>query len=114
MANVTTWTWKIDALMTVQNVANQLNFVTCALWTLTGTDGTQTASTSGNTYFQSTPENVFVAYNSLTQETVIGWVQSSLGSQGIANYEALVQQQINQSENPPIIPIVQALPWAQA
>jgi hypothetical protein len=82
-------------------------------WTLTGTDGTQTASIGGNTQYPVTGAQAgFTPYASLDQNTVIGWVQASLGPQGIANYEANVQGQINSLENPPVSPVTEPLPWA--
>jgi hypothetical protein len=89
------------------------NYVVLANWTLSGNDGTNTASIQGSTQFavQASDPN-FVPYASLTQSTVIGWIQSSLGPQGIANFEANVQGQINSIENPPVTPQNTALPWA--
>ena len=113
MATVTTWVWTINSMYTLPNVPNQPNYVVNTLWTLTGTDGTQTASIGGNTQFtveQSDPN--FVPYANLTQAEVIGWVQTALGEQGIANYEANVQGQINSLENPPVSPSAQPLPWS--
>jgi hypothetical protein len=113
MTQVNTWTWTINSMYTLPNVPNQPNYVVNVIWTLTGTDGTQTASIDGNTQFavEATQPN-FVPYNQLTQATVIGWIQESLGAQGIANYEANVQGQINSLENPPVSPSSQPLPWA--
>ena len=91
---------------------------TCALpiWTLTGTDSStppNVASIGGNTVFnvhESDPN--FVPYAQLTEATVIGWVQASLGADGIANFEANVQGQINSMINPPMSPQNTPLPWS--
>jgi len=56
----------------------------------------------------------FTPYSSLTQAQVIGWVQESLGAQGIANFEANVQGQLNSLANPPVSPVTEALPWVTA
>ena len=112
MATVTSWTWTVNNMYTVPNVPNQPNYVVNTIWTLTGTDGTHTASIQGNTQFtvDSTQAN-FVPYAQLTQAIVIGWIQAALGPEGIANYEANVQGQINSIENPPVSPSNTALPW---
>ena len=111
MAQVTTWTWTVTNLYTVQ--APNPNYVVNAIWTLTGTDGTNTASIGGNTQFavQASDPN-FVPYANLTNAIVVGWIQEALGPTGIANFEANVQGQINSIENPPVSPANTPLPWA--
>ena len=111
MATVNTWTWTVNQLYTVQSP--NPNYVVNAIWTLQGSDGTNTASIQGNTQFevQASDPN-FVPYANLTNAIVIGWVQAALGAQGIANYEANVQGQINSIENPPVSPANTPLPWA--
>jgi hypothetical protein len=88
-------------------------FVVNVLWTLTGVDGQYTASIGGNSQF-TVQEGTFTPYDQLTQEQVIGWVQNSLGADGIANFEANVQGQINSMITPPVSPQNTPLPWATA
>lgn len=52
----------------------------------------------------------YTPYDQLTQEQVIGWVQSALGETGVADYEARVDAQIEGVINPPVV--TQPLPWA--
>ena len=107
----TTYKTTINSMYTV-NTPEQ-GFVVNVLFTVSGTDGTNTASIDGNINF--TPVNDqkdYVPYSSLTQAEVIGWVQTALGEQGIANYEANVQGQINSLENPPVSPSNTPLPWS--
>ena len=107
---MTTYTWSINALYTLQ--APQPDYVVNCLWTLSGVQDQYSASIDGNTQFaikQSDPN--FVPYDQLTEETVIGWVQASLGEQGIANFEANVQGQIDSQINPPVSPANTPLPW---
>ena len=108
----TTYTWTIAQMYTLQQP--DPNYVVNALWILTGTDGTTTASISGGTMFDSNQSSTFIPYDQLTEAIVIGWVQASLGEQGIANYEANVQGQINSILNPPVSPQNTPLPWATA
>ena len=113
MATVNNWVWTVNQLYTVQSP--NPNYVVNAIWTLQGSDGTNTASIQGNTQFavQASDPN-FVPYANLTNAIIIGWVQAALGEQGIANYEANVQGQINSIENPPVSPQNTPLPWATA
>jgi hypothetical protein len=112
MATVNSWVWTVNSMYTLPNVPNQPNYVVNTLWTLTGTDGTNTASIQGNTQFAVVQEKAnYIPYNNLTQAEVITWIQEALGTDGIANYEANVQGQINSLENPPVSPSSQPLPW---
>jgi hypothetical protein len=86
-------------------------FVVNVLWTLTGVDGQYTASIGGNSQF-TVQEGTFTPYSQLTQAQVIGWVQDSLGPDGVANFEANVQGQINSMITPPVSPQNTPLPWA--
>ena len=107
----TTYTWTIDSMYTVDTP--EPGFVVNVLWTLTGVDGQYTASIGGNSQF-TVQEGTFTPYDQLTQEQVIGWVQNSLGADGIANFEANVQGQINSMITPPVSPQNTPLPWATA
>lgn len=109
---MTTFTWTINNMYTVQQP--DPNYVVNVLWTLTGVDGTTTASIDGSTMFDSNQSSTFVPYNQLTEATVIGWVQAQLGAQGVANTEANVQGQIDSILNPPVSPENTPLPWAAA
>jgi hypothetical protein len=88
-------------------------FVVNVLWTLTGVDGQYTASIGGNSQF-TVQEGTFTPYDQLTQAQVIGWVQAALGADGVANFEANVQGQINSMITPPVSPQKTPLPWATA
>ena len=54
----------------------------------------------------------FVPFAQLTEALVIGWVQESLGEQGVANFEANVNGQLESQKNPPVSPVNTPLPWA--
>jgi hypothetical protein len=86
-------------------------FVVNVLWTLSGVDGQYTASIGGNSQF-TVQEGTFTPYSQLTQAQVIGWVQAALGADGVANFEANVQGQINSMITPPVSPQNTPLPWA--
>jgi hypothetical protein len=106
----TTYTWTIDNMYTVQQPDS--DYVVNVLWTLTGVDGTTTASIGGSTIFESNQSGTFIPYNQLTEAIVVGWVQAQLGEQGVANTEACVQGQIDSILNPPVSPENTPLPWS--
>jgi hypothetical protein len=105
----TNFTWTVDQMYTLDTP--EPGFVVNVLWTLTGVDGQYTASIGGNSQF-TVQEGTFTPYSQLTQTQVIGWVQDSLGPDGIANFEANVQGQINSMITPPVSPQNTPLPWA--
>ncbi len=105
----TNYTWTVDQMYTLDTP--EPGFVVNVLWTLTGVDGQYTASIGGNSQF-TVQEGTFTPYDQLTQEQVIGWVQAALGPDGVANFEANVQGQINSMITPPVSPQNTPLPWA--
>lgn len=108
----TQFSWKINNLYTIDAGAQEPNYVVNALWTLTGVDGEYTASIDGNTQFEVNQEQTdFVPFAQLTEALVVGWVQESLGEQGVANFEANVNGQIDSMKNPPVTPQNTPLPW---
>jgi hypothetical protein len=84
-----------------------------AFWFVEGIDGEYHAMVSGKTSFDSAQSGTFIPYDQLTEEIVIGWVQASMGPEGVTEVEAAVQQQIDLLKNPPEAPQSQPLPWAQ-
>jgi hypothetical protein len=103
----TTYTTTITQMFTVPNPTG---YVVNVLFNVSGTDGTYTANIDGNISF--TPEQGeagFVPYDQLTQDDVIGWINTATNNQ--ENYYANVQGQINSMITPPVSPSSQPLPW---
>ena len=107
---MTIYTWKINSMYTVQQP--DPNYVVNVFWTLSGVDGTATASVQGSTPFKSQQSTTFIPFDQLTEATVIEWVKADLGETGIASYEAGVQGQIDLILNPPSTPENTPLPWS--
>lgn len=105
---MTTFTTTITTMYTLQQP--DPNYVVNALWTVTGVDGSNTASIGGNTQFDSQQGAVFVPYDQLTEAQVIGWIPES----AITSAQACVQGQIDSMITPPVSPANTALPWSQA
>ena len=104
----TTFTTTITQMFTVPNPTG---YVVNVLFNVSGTDGTYTANIDGNIQF--TPEQGevgFVPYDQLTQDEVIGWINTATNNQ--ENYYACVQGQINSMITPPVSPSSQPLPWS--
>lgn len=109
---MTIFKWTIDRMYTVNQPDPE--YVVNVLWTLTGDqDGTIASISGGSQFAPPADENGnFTPYDQLTQEQVIGWVKDGLGPQGVANYEANVQGQIDSILNPPVSPQDTPLPWS--
>jgi len=104
---MTTYTTTITAMYTVPNPTG---YVVTVNFIVSGTDGTYTANIDGNIQFQPEQDQPdFVPYDQLTQDEVIGWINTATNNQ--ENYYANVQGQINSMITPPVSPSSQPLPW---
>lgn len=106
MAN--TYTTTINSMFTLNSL--EQGFVVKVLFTVSGTDGTNTASIDGNIQFTNQVETDYVPYNQLTESEVIGWINTATNNQ--ENYYANIDGQINSMVNPSVSPSNTALPWA--
>jgi hypothetical protein len=102
-----TYTTIINKMYTVPNPTG---YVVNVLFTVSGTDGTHTASIDGNITFEPKQnEQGFIPYSQLTQAEVLGWINAQTNNQ--ENYYANIDGQINSMVNPPVSPSAQPLPW---
>jgi len=103
----TTYTTTINKMYTL-NTPEQ-GFVVNVLFTVSGTDGTHTASIDGNIQFTDQVESDYIPYDQLTEAEVIGWINDATDNQ--ANYYANIDGQIQSMITPPVSPAAQPLPW---
>ena len=103
----TTYTTTINSMYTLNSP--EQGFVVNVLFTVSGTDGTNTASIDGYIQFTDQVETDFIPYNQLTEEQVIGWINAQTNNQ--ENYYANINGQIESMINPPVSPAAQPLPW---
>ena len=103
---MTQFSTTINAMYTLQTP--DPDYVVNVLWTVTGVDGSNTASIDGNTQFSSADQQgSFVPYADLTPEIVLGWIPQNQ----IDSAQACVQGQIDSMINPPVSPQNTPLPW---
>jgi len=91
-------TWNISTLE-----RNTDNGVVVAHWRASDSDGDHSGSSYGTCGF--TPDasaDGYVAYDSLTEEEVIGWVKGSMGEEAVAGVEESIAAQIADSKAPAI------------
>jgi hypothetical protein len=104
----TTYTTTINQMFTVPNPTG---YVVNVIFTVSGTDGTNTADIGGNiTFTPEQNEQNFIPYDQLTEAQVIGWINDATDNQ--ANYYANIDGQIASLINPPVSPSAEPLPWA--
>jgi hypothetical protein len=108
---MTTFTWAVTALYT-ETIAGEQNYVVIANYLVLGGDGTYGAELSNIARFSTESVSPFIPYEDLTEEIVIGWIQSELGVDGVNNIYACIQGQIDSHHNPPVVPVNTPLPWA--
>lgn len=106
---MTTFKWLVKTLLTT-TIEGEQDYVVVANYEVIGTDGTYSSSLSDSARFSTANIDTFIPYQDLTNDIVIGWIQSILGVDGVANLEASIQGQIDSQINPPVTPEVTPLP----
>ena len=80
-------------------------FVNLVHYAVIAEDEKYTSSTYGSVTYQKNNAVLFVPYESLTEQTVIGWIQTSLDKNAI---EADLLSNIEKQKNPDVL---KGLPW---
>jgi hypothetical protein len=105
----TTITWQIEALDCAPSAEGQTNVVNTIHWRVNGTDGTHNATVYGTQGITYTAGSPFTAYASLTETQVIGWLQTAMGTEKVAELQAYLDAQIALLVTPTVV--TPALPW---
>jgi hypothetical protein len=104
----TTFNWFVTAMDCIPQTLEGADYVVVVHWTCGGTDGTYNGSVYSTCSLPVVDSGNFIPYQSLTEQTVLGWIWAN-GVDKDAT-EAAVQTQIQNQIDPPIIS--PALPWA--
>jgi hypothetical protein len=100
-----TYTWEIESLNCVPND----NIVSCVHWRLKGNDGTNTIEIYGTQSIEYNAETPFIAYEALTKNDAIRWVQEAMGSDKVTQLQETLNSQLEGLANP--VAITLPLPW---
>tara|TARA_R110001606_G_scaffold397254_2_gene573142 strand:+ start:141 stop:485 length:345 start_codon:yes stop_codon:yes gene_type:complete len=107
------YTWQVTNLYTLDTTA-ETDYVVTAVYDVIGTETSDgavyTASLSGTAQFEVTQGATFVPYSDLTNTIVTEWIQSGLGEDAVANFEASVGGIIDSEITPPVSPENTPLP----
>ena len=73
-----------------------------AAWSASDSDGDHTGTVSGmESYTPDSSAEGYVAWDSLDESTVVGWVKETLGADECTRVEGKVADQITKSKTPP-------------
>jgi len=101
---MTTYLWTIPQMDRLTSDG----FVVTVHYNVSATDDTYNASTYGTIGYTQEQGETYIPYADLTEATVVGWVQTSLGKDTV---ETSLQSQIDLQKNPVV---VAGTPWATA
>jgi hypothetical protein len=102
-----TYTWGISRLDCAPSENGLTDVVKVINWVFTGQDENGTSASMSNSYPLPSPSpEAFADYSTLTEETVIGWLEGNLDVGYLQRYLA---NEIASKYNPPITPL--PLPW---
>ena len=109
-----TFVWTINQLQTAPSLDDLTDVVIIAHWTYTlndlEDDGTSYTASSYSTVSFSPPNpESFTAYDSLTEQDVVGWVETTLGEEAVLGLQTYLQENVANQKNPPVV--VLPLPW---
>jgi hypothetical protein len=105
-----TYTWSVDSIDCIPSLEGQTNVVSNVHWRVNATDGTHDVTTYGVQPLTYTAGSSFTEYEGLTLETVIGWVQSAMGTDKVAEIQTQLDKMIDNLANPQIVS--PKLPWS--
>ena len=94
------YSWSIGPLKISLQEGSLKNVVITVDWRRVCTQDTYSASCYGQVTCAPPNPNDFTDFSKLTQEQVTGWVESMLGPELIATYNATLAEQINNQINP--------------
>jgi hypothetical protein len=105
------YTWTVTDLLTI-DVDQDPDYVVFANYKVLAEDGQYSAEFEALINFEVDPGPSFIPYQQLTNDIVVNWIKSYLGTPGIDSIYADLENQINFKKNPPRSPQLKPLPWS--
>jgi len=93
--NATTFALTVNALKVAPVVDSLSNVVTHVDYTLTASRDGLSAAMPISQDMAAPDANTFVDFNSLTANTVVGWLTDMLGSDTVSSYQSMIDRQID-------------------
>lgn len=108
-----TYTWKLKSLKKT-DTADFQDIIVQTYWECTGTDEDgDTGTFHGATPFkaQDVDGDGFITYADLTEEIILGWVQSIVTGGYKDHVDEQIMKQINETKNP-VVEVTDNFPWS--
>lgn len=96
----TVYTWNVNVMDVVPSKDGFSDVVKVIYWRLFANNGTHTAETYSSVSLDAPNAEHFIAFENLTEEKVIEWVESKLDVESI---KTILDTQLEQFANPPIV-----------
>ena len=100
--------WTVFGLERKPTEGSLSDVCTKAHWAVIDRDSEKISYKFGETTLNSADSSSFVAFNSLTNDTVSGWVKTLLGSTEVDSIESTLAAKTNSQKNSSI---VEEVPW---
>ena len=102
---MTSYEWKITKLEYMPQREGLSQVVTKIHWILVGTDGMYGWSYNGieTLDISNIDPNTFVAYDNLSKETVIGWLETNMGLERVNGLKQSIRDKLDQIMAPVLI-----------
>ena len=104
-----TYTWGVAQMDCYPEADGETDVVFTVHWTISATDGTYSSGAYGTSGVSVDPDEPFTAYEDLTLDQVVGWVQNAMGEEKVDQLEVALADQIVSQANPPVV--TPPLPW---
>jgi len=106
----TTYTWDIVQLETYPSLGGKVDALCTVHWKLSGVDGNVRCELAGATGLnQTSTEENFIPYASLTKDVVVQWVKDTLGQTAVKDYEDAIADEIQRRAAPKVV--IRDIPW---
>jgi len=104
-----TYTWNVNTMDTAPSQDGLSNVVKVIHWRLNANDGTHYVDSYSTVSLDTPDSENFTDFSDLTEEQVIGWVESKVD---VAKIKEGLEKQLEALANPPIV--VKQGPWVQS
>ena len=108
MGKLTTVTYKVRQLKQTSQVGEHSNVVNNVMWSVVGTDGTNTVVLDGSSPLVLNEGGSFTEFNGLTESQVLTWVADALGVDGQALMRTNLQKELDKLDG---AVEADAMPW---
>tara|TARA_B110000285_G_C14852721_1_gene480718 strand:+ start:354 stop:698 length:345 start_codon:yes stop_codon:yes gene_type:complete len=90
----------IEKINKYSEIENFVNFISYVTWRITATDEDENIGYTEAVFgFKIEDTSNFIDFNNLTENEVVGWVESRLGENGIAHFKELAVKNINKNNS---------------